>query len=482
MKILVTGATGYIGGRLIPKLIEKGFDVRVLVRDPRRLQGFGWETKVEICKGDLKNVDEVKRATENVDAAYFLVHAMYEGDDFAEREKKIAQNFADAAKNIEKVIYLGGLFPKTRNVSEHLKSRAEVGEILRSNGNVTEFRAGPIIGSGSASFEMVRYLTERLPVMITPKWVSNEVQPIAIRNIIEYLVAALKKKPLGIVEVGANRLPFRSMIEKYAELRGLKRFLIPVPFFSPTISGWWVGLITPIPNTIAVPLIKGIVDRIVADTSKAEQEFPEIKPILYEEAVKLALSKIKEKAVETRWSGALGKFESYELEDKEGMFTEVRTVLTDASPHSLYRSFTNIGGETGWLTWNWAWRFRGFLDKLVGGPGLSRGRRTGSNLRVGEELDFWRVEALEQDKLMRLRAEMIVPGKAWLQFEIIPKGKQSQLVQTALYAPKGLLGLAYWYASYPAHLFLFGSMAHKIAQAAEVLEGNKPQDEMPATL
>ena len=482
MKILVTGATGYIGGRLIPKLLEKGFDVRVLVRDPRRLQGFGWETRVEICKGDLENGDEIAQAMENIDAAYFLVHAMYEGDDFAEREQRIAHNFARAAKNIDKVIYLGGLLPKTENVSEHLKSRAKVGEILRKNGNVTEFRAGPIIGSGSASFEMVRYLTERLPVMITPKWVSNEVQPIAIRNIIEYLVAALDKPPLGVTDVGANRLPFREMIEKYAEIRGLKRLLIPVPFFTPRISGWWVGLITPIPNTIAVPLIKGIVDRIVADTSKAESEFPEIKPIPYEEAVKLALSKIKEKAVETRWSGALGNFESYDLKDKEGMFTEVRTVLTNASPRSLYESFTNIGGETGWLTWNWAWRFRGFLDKLVGGPGLSRGRRAGGNLRVGEELDFWRVEALEKDKLMRLRAEMIVPGKAWLQFEIVPKGNQTQLVQTALYAPKGLLGLAYWYASYPAHLFLFGSMARRVAQAAEVIEGNKPPGEMPATV
>lgn len=482
MKILVTGATGYIGGRLIPKLLEARHDVRVFVRDPRRLQGFGWETRVEICKGDLQKADDIKSATENVDAAYFLVHAMYEGEDFAEREKKIARNFADAAKNLEKVIYLGGLLPDAENVSEHLKSRAEVGKILRENGNVTEFRAGPIIGSGSASFEMVRYLTERLPVMITPKWVSNEVQPIAIRNIIQYLAAALDKPPLDVVDVGGTRLSFKAMIEKYAELRGLKRLLIPVPFFSPGVSGWWIGLITPIPNTLAVPLVKGIVEPIIADTTKAVKEFPEIEPMSYEEAVRIALSKIKEKAVETRWSGALGNFESYDLEDKEGMFTEVRTVLTDASPASLYKSFTNIGGETGWLTWNWAWRFRGFLDKLVGGPGLSRGRRESGNLRVGEELDFWRVEALEKDKLMRLRAEMIVPGKAWLQFEIVPKGNQSQLVQTALYAPKGLAGLAYWYASYPAHLFLFGSMARKIAQAAEVIEGNKPPEEMPATV
>lgn len=482
MKILVTGATGYIGGRLIPELLEKGYDVSVFVRDPQRLQGRKWMQKVEIIQGDLENLDDVKKAVENVDAAYFLVHAMYEGDNYAAKEKKFAENFAEAAKNLDKVIYLGGLQPKGENASEHLKSRAEVGETLRKYGNATEFRAGPIVGSGSASFEMVRYLTERLPVMITPKWIKNEVQPVAIRDVISYLIGGLTREPLGVVDIGADVMPFRRMMEVFAEVRGLKRIIIPVPVLSPTLSGKWVGLITPIPNSLAVPLIKGIINPVLADTTKAEKYFPEIKPIPYRQAVELTLEKIKKNAVETRWSGALGNFGSYKLTDKEGLLKEVRTVTTDASPHSLYRSFTSIGGTTGWLAWNWAWRLRGFMDKVAGGPGLSRGRRDPHDLRVGEPLDFWRVEALEEDKMMRLRAEMKVPGKAWLQFEIIPKGGKSQLVQTALYAPKGLLGALYWYALYPAHLFLFGSMARNVVKAAEVIEQNLSKEEMPETV
>lgn len=482
MRVLVTGATGYIGGRLVPELLKKGYDVRVLVRDPHRLQGRRWAREVKILKGDLDNGEEIRKAIENVDAAYFLVHAMYEGKDYAEKEKKIARNFAEATKDLEKIIYLGGLQPKGENNSEHLKSRAEVGEILRKYGRTTEFRAGPIVGSGSASFEMVRYLTERLPVMITPKWIKNPVQPIAIRDVISYLVEALEREPLGVVDIGADVLPFRRMMEVFAEVRGLKRVIIPVPVLSPTLSGMWVGLITPIPNTLAVPLIKGIINPVLADTTKAEKYFPEIKPISYREAVQLALVKIQKNNIETRWSGALGAFSSYTLTDKEGMFTEVRTVLTDASPHSLYRSFTGIGGKTGWLAWNWAWKLRGFVDKLVGGPGLTRGRRDPYDLQIGEALDFWRVENLEEDKMMLLRAEMKVPGKAWLQYEIIPKGNQSQLVQTALYAPKGFFGVLYWYSMYLPHLFLFGSMARNVAKGAEILEKKRSEKEMPSTV
>lgn len=482
MKILVTGATGYIGGRLIPELLKKNYNVSVLVRDPGRLQGRKWAQNVKILKGDLENAEDIANAAKDADAAYFLVHSMYEGDDYAEKEKKIAENFAEATKNLEKIIYLGGLQPKGKENSEHLKSRAEVGEILRRNGKTTEFRAGPIVGSGSASFEMVRYLTERLPVMITPKWIVNEVQPVAIRDVISYLVGALEREPLGVVDVGADVLPFRKMLEVYADVRGLKRKIIPVPVLSPTLSGIWIGLITPIPNSLAVPLSKGIVNPVLADITKAEKYFPEIKPINYREAVRLALVKIEKNNIETRWSGALGSFSSYTLTDKEGMLKEVRTVVTDASPHSLYRSFTGIGGKTGWLTWNWAWKLRGFMDKIVGGPGLTRGRRHPYDLEIGETLDFWRVESLEKDKMMLLRAEMKVPGKAWLQFEIIPKGRQSQLVQTALYAPKGILGLLYWYAMYPAHLFLFGSMARNVVKGAEILDRRSSEENMPATV
>ncbi len=483
MKILVTGATGYIGGRLIPKLLEKGFSVRVFVRDARRLEGRNWFEKVEVFTGDLENREEISRAVKDVDAAYFLVHAMNEGGDFAEREKTIAENFARAAKDVGKIIYLGGLLPEN-NESEHLKSRAAVGEILRKDGKTTEFRAGPIIGSGSASFEMVRYLTERIPIMIVPRWVKNEVQPVAVRNVIEYLTAALEREPLGIVDIGADVLPFRGMMETFAEVRGLKRIIIPVPVLTPLLSGLWVGLITPIPNSLAVPLVKGIINPVLADTSKAEKYFPEIEPMNYREAVALALSKIDEKAVETRWSGSYGDDDAptYEMTDREGIFQEVRTVTTDASPESVYKSFTSIGGDKGWLAWGWAWKLRGLMDKIVGGPGLSRGRRHPTEVLIGEELDFWRVEDLKRNEFILLRAEMKVPGKAWLKFEAVPKDGKTQLIQTATFAPKGLFGLLYWYSSYPAHFFIFDQMAQKIALGAEVLEGEKSAAEMPETI
>lgn len=482
MKILVTGATGYIGGRLIPQLLEKGYAVRVFVRNARRLEGRKWAEKVEVFKGDLENREEISRALKDVNAAYFLVHSMNEGGDFAEREKTIAENFATAAKNVEKIIYLGGLLPQG-DVSEHLTSRAAVGEILRKDGKTTEFRAGPIIGSGSASFEMVRYLTERIPVMIVPRWVKNEVQPIAVRNVIEYLIAALTHKPLGVVDIGADVLPFRGMMETFAEVRGLKRIIIPVPVLTPLLSGLWVGLITPIPNSLAVPLVKGIINPVIADTSKAKEYFPEIEPMNYREAVTLALSKISEKAVETRWSSSYGEdAPTYEMTDSEGIFKEVRTVLTDASPESVYKSFTSIGGDKGWLAWGWAWKLRGLMDQIVGGPGLSRGRRHPTEVLIGEELDFWRVEDLRRNKFILLRAEMKVPGKAWLKFEAVPKDGKTQLIQTAIFAPKGLFGLLYWYGSYPFHFFIFDKMAQRIAEGAEVLEGEKPFSEMPETI
>jgi uncharacterized protein YbjT (DUF2867 family) len=483
MKILVTGATGYIGGRLIPKLLEKGYAVRVFVRDARKIEGRKWFEKVEVATGDLENREEISRAMKDVDAAYFLVHSMNEGGDFAERERAIAENFARAAKTVEKIIYLGGLLPK-ESVSEHLKSRAAVGEILRKGGRATEFRAGPIIGSGSASFEMVRYLTERIPIMIVPKWVKNDVQPVAVRNVIEYLVAALEREPLGIVDIGADVLPFRGMMETFAEVRGLKRIIIPVPVLTPLLSGLWVGLITPIPNSLAVPLVKGIINPVLADTTKAVKHVPGIVPMNYREAVALALSKIDEKAVETRWSGSYGDDDAptYEMTDREGIFKEVRTVTTGASPESVYKSFTSIGGDKGWLAWGWAWKLRGLMDKLVGGPGLSRGRRHPTEVLIGEELDFWRVEDLRKNEFILLRAEMKVPGKAWLKFEAVPKEGKTQLIQTALFAPKGLFGLLYWYASYPAHFFIFDKMAQRIALGAEVLEGEKNLSEMPETI
>lgn len=475
MKILVTGATGYIGGRLIPKLLDEGYEVRAFVRDPRRLRGKEWFSEIEVAQGDLEKQQTIDEAMKDIDAAYFLVHAMYEGDDFAEREKRYAHNFMKAAQNVDKIIYLGGLLPEEETTSEHLKSRAAVGEILRDGGKTTEFRAGPIIGSGSASFEMVRYLTERLPVMVTPRWVKNPVQPIGVKDVLSYLVEAVEKEPLGIVEIGADQLPFRGMMETFAEVRGLKRILIPVPVLTPLISGLWVGLITPIPNSLAIPLVKGIVNPVLADTSKAKKYFPEIEPMLYKDSVKRALNKIENRATETRWTDSLGSSETYKLTDREGLIKEIRRVETKASPESVYRSFMSIGGDNGWLAWNWAWKIRGWFDSLIGGPGLSRGRRHPTEVRIGEVLDFWRVEDKEENKFLLLRAEMKVPGKAWLLFEAVPKNGGTELIQTAMYAPKGFLGFAYWYAMFIPHLFLFGQMARRIAKGAEKLETGDTQ-------
>lgn len=455
---------------MIPELLAAGHEVRAFVRDPDRLEGKKWFSQVEAVKGDLGDYESLEKAFDGIDAAYFLVHAMYSGDDFAEREKDYAENFSEASANAKHVIYLGGLLPEGENVSEHLKSRAEVGAILRRNRNATEFRAGPIIGSGSASFEMVRYLTERLPIMIVPRWVKNEVQPIAVRNVVEYLVAALSKEPLGIVDIGADVLSFRGMMETFAEVRGLKRVLIPVPVLTPLLSGLWVGLITPVPNSLAVPLVQGIINPVLGNTSHAREIFPEIEPMPYREAVERALKKIAQHATETRWADSLGDGETYKLTDKEGMIEEVRTVRTSASPASVFSSFTSIGGEKGWLTWNWAWKIRGAIDSLIGGPGLKRGRRHPTELQVGDALDFWRVEDMEQDRHLLLRAEMKVPGKAWLRFEVLPEAGGSKFVQTATYAPKGLLGMLYWYALFPAHLFLFGRMAERIVQGGEAFE------------
>ena len=471
MNILVTGATGYIGGRLIPRLLERGHTVRILVRDPRRAAGRPWFPDVDVAEGDVLNPASLAAALAGIDAAYYLVHSMTAGADFAERDRQAAHHFVDAARGsaVRHVIYLGGLLPAVDSVSQHLSSRAEVGAILRAGAPTTEFRAGPIIGSGSASFEMVRYLTERLPVMVAPKWILNEVQPIAVRDILAYLLAALDKEALGalgVVEVGMAPLTFKAMMETYAAVRGLRRVILPVPVLAPALAARWVGLVTPIPNSLAVPLVEGVVHPLYADLARSQALFPDIQPIAYRRAVELALTEVQGAAVETRWSGALGDYRTFEFTDEEGLFREVRSEYAGLPPEVVFSSFSRIGGERGWLAWEWAWELRGLLDRLVGGPGLRRGRRHPTELLPGEALDFWRVEAVEPPRLLRLRAEMKVPGKAWLQWEVIPEGVGTRLVQTALFAPTGLFGMLYWYALYPMHGFIFSDLLHAIVADA----------------
>ncbi|UCH24925.1 MAG: DUF2867 domain-containing protein [Trueperaceae bacterium] len=469
VKVLVTGATGYIGGRLIPRLLAARHQVRVLVRDPGRVRGRPWIDGVEVAVGDLLAPDSLASALEGVDAAYYLVHSMYGGADFAAQDRLAAQHFVEAAQGLAHVIYLGGLVPQTDDLSAHLSSRAEVGRILREGLPTTEFQAGPIIGSGSASFEMVRYLTERLPAMIAPKWILNDVQPVAVRDVLAYLVSALDKGPSGVVEIGADRLSFKEMMLGYARVRGLSRLIQPVPVLAPALAARWVGLVTPIPNTLAVPLVEGVVHPVVADTERAQELFPEIDPTPYEKAVELALKRIEEGVVETRWSGSLANGRSFRLEDREGLIREVQAVAVAASREQVFQAFTSLGGDRGWLVWDWAWRLRGLLDKLIGGPGLRRGRRHPSELLAGEALDFWRVEEVVAPTVLRLRAEMRVPGRAWLQFEAVEQEGKTNLIQTALFEPKGLAGVLYWYGLYPLHRLIFRDMVRAVARRAEGL-------------
>jgi uncharacterized protein YbjT (DUF2867 family) len=465
--VLVTGATGYIGGRVVPRLLERGHRVRVMVRDPRRIVGRPWADRVEVATGSIEDQQAVRTACGGMDAAYYLVHSMDAGADFAERDRRGALSFVAAAQGLARVIYLGGLVPEAAKLSRHLASRAEVGAILREGLPTVELRAGPVIGSGSASFEMVRYLTERLPAMIAPRWILNPVSPIAVRDVLAYLVAALERAEPGIYDVGVAPLTFKAMMEQFARVRGLRRVIVPVPVLAPGLAALWVGLVTPIPNRLAVPLIEGVVHPVIADTRRARATFPEIEPLPYRRAVELALERVGSHAVTTRWSGALGAARAYELHQVEGMVREVRTLVTRAAPERVFATFASLGGERGWLVWRWAWTLRGLFDRLLGGIGLRRGRRDPYELLPGDALDFWRVEAIEPPRLLRLRAEMKVPGQAWLQWEAVPEDGGSRLVQTALFAPRGLPGVLYWKLLYPFHRLIFSDLAKGVVRAAE---------------
>ena len=482
-RVLVTGASGYVGGRLVRALLADGLDVRVLVRDARKIQDLSWSTQVEVVQGNAMNLDDVRAALKGVHTAFYLLHSIGVGPDFDAIEEKMAKIFADAAEQAEisQIVYLGGI-ANDKKMSKHLSSRAHTGEVLASGKvPVMELRAGIIIGSGSASFEMLRHLTHRLPIMTTPKWVSNRTHPIAIRDVLWYLThaAELEKPVSGIFDIGgAEVLSYAEMMQKFAKLSGLrKRIIIRVPVLSPRLSSLWIGLVTPVPTQLARPLVGSLINEVVADPKKSIDSLIPRPPqglIDVSTAIELALTRTNENQVETRWSDATAPTAPWQKAQGdpswagESMYFDRRETLADAPLEKIWESIEEIGGERGWYGADFLWYLRGLLDRLVGGVGLRRGRRDPKTLRVGESLDFWRVEAIEKsgdERKLRLYAEMILPGKAWLEFRIKRVGEKTEIIQEASFAPRGLGGQIYWYVILPFHAFVFPTMLRNIVRS-----------------
>ena len=471
--ILVTGATGYIGGRLVTNFMGKGQSIRCLVRDSSRIQGRGWD-KVTVFEGDVLNYESILPALEGVEVAYYLIHSMTAGEGFPERDIQAAANFGRAAKEqgVKRIIYMSGLGSDHDYLSEHLKSRHDTGDQLRKSGvPITEFRAAQVIGSGSVSFEMLRYITERLPIIPSPRWVKTKSQPIAIRNVLYYLVECLDVPESAgrILEIGGpDILGYNEMLLTYARVRGLKRKILIVPFLTTEACALFLDLITPIPANISRPLIEGLKNEVIVhdDTARQLFKFPLIK---YQEALELALERNAEDKVETIWSGSissLGQIDDQvvKLTNIQGMVMEKRKIIVEASTSDVFQAIISIGGHNGWLYASPLWWLRGFMDTLAGGVGY-RGRRCYLQLRVGDPIDFWRVEELIDKRLLRLHSEMKMPGRGWLQFEISTLNNSKVLItQIAFYEPKGLLGHLYWYALYPIHKFIFSGMIRALAE------------------
>lgn len=484
VKCLVTGATGYIGGRLVPRLLAEGHTVRCLTRGARRLRDVPWAGQVQIAEADLGRPETLPDALRGVDVAYYLVHSLGRPD-FEALDRAAATNFAAAARSagVRRIIYLGGPQPPAGepDVSAHLRSREEVAQILLASGVPTAvLRAAVIIGSGSASFEMLRYLTERLPVMVTPRWVHTRIQPIAVRDVLRYLVGAADlpadvSRSFGVG--GPEVLTYEQMMRRYAAVAGLRRrVIVPVRPLSPWLSSHWVGLITPVPNAIARPLVESLIHEAVSRERDIAAYVPDPPEGLigFDEAVRLALARIRDADVETRWSTATGPEASAEPLPSDPRwsggtaYTDVRERAVAASPAALWRVIEGVGGEHGWYSFPLAWSVRGWLDRAVGGVGLRRGRRDPHRLYVDEALDFWRVEEIVPGELLRLRAEMRLPGRAWLELRVAPDGNSgSRYHQRAVFLPRGLAGHAYWAAVTPFHALVFGGMARNIARGAE---------------
>lgn len=471
--ILLTGASGYVGGRLLQLLEGQGQHVRCLARRPAALRAKV-AAATEVVAGDVLDRSSLDAALRGCDTAYYLVHSMGAGGSFEESDRTAARNFGQAAKaaGVQRIIYLGGLGREEDALSPHLRSRQEVGQVLRESGvPVLEFRASIVIGSGSLSFEMIRSLVDRLPIMITPKWVNVPAQPIAVDDVLEYLLAAvdLPVSEYRVYEIGgADTVTYADLMRLYARQRGMRRRMISVPVITPSLSSLWLGLITPLYARIGRTLIESIVHSTVVRDDAALKAFA-VRPVGVEEAVRRALASDEKYFASTRWSDALsssGALPSWGGVRFGSRLIDSRTILVPVPAAAAFRPIERIGGETGWYAWNGLWQLRGWMDMLSGGVGMRRGRTSPTTLRVGDTVDFWRVEAIEPGHHLRLVAEMKLPGRAWLEFEVTDDGTASTIRQTAMFDPLGVFGRAYWYAVFPLHALVFGGMLRGIARAA----------------
>jgi uncharacterized protein YbjT (DUF2867 family) len=488
-RILLTGASGYVGGRLLPRLLSNNHPVRCLARRPEHL-AHHLDTGIEIVKGDLLDPNSLEAAFEGIETAYYLVHSMGEKRAFESKEQEAAKNFARAAAraNLRRIVYLGGLGEQTPELSPHLRSRHEVGHLLRASGvPVIEFRASIVIGSGSLSFEMIRALVETLPIMVTPRWVEVQAQPIAILDLLAYLEQASEADPTGnpIYEIGgADCVSYGDLMREYARQRGLRRWMIPVPVLTPRLSSLWLGLVTPLYARVGRKLIQSIEHPTVVRDEAARRVFP-IEPQGVSEAIAAALRNEDREFSETRWSDALSsggtRPGAYGGARLRGRLIDSRIRHVPVPPDQAFAPIQRIGGENGWYAYDFLWRLRGFLDLLCGGVGIRRGRTHPTRLHIGDRVDWWRVESIQPEQSVRFCAEMKLPGRAWLEYEVTPDGEGSLIRQTAVFDPAGLGGRLYWYGIYPLHAMVFRGMISGIAAAAGRPTGVEDRGLRPAS-
>ncbi|UTJ07545.1 SDR family oxidoreductase [Arcobacter roscoffensis] len=471
MKVLLTGSTGYIGRRLKQILLaDENIDLRLFVRNKQSVS-LKNSKKVEVIEGNTFDKESLEKALEGVHTAFYMIHSLNRKD-YKNLDKISAQNFVDIAAScgVKRIIYLGGLGVENENTSEHLLSRLETGQVLSSNPKVQTIwvRAGVIIGSGSTSFEIIRNLTEKLPVMTTPKWVDTKAQPIAVSDVLNYLYESiyLKEEKNLTIDVGAEQLTYKEMMLKTAEALDLKRYIIPLPFLSITLSSYWLNLFTPVRFGVAKALIEGLRSEVIIQNDNAKKYFPNIKPISYLNAVKKAVEEIEKNQVISRWSDRFGKAwdKDHSKDLADAIFVDRKIeYYNNVSKENIYKSFISIGGKEGWFDYDFLWKIRGVIDKMIGGVGLKRGRRDQYNLRVGDSLDFWKVVDVQENKRLLLFAQMKLPGTAWLEFKV----DDEKLIQSAYFYPRGVFGRLYWYALVPLHYFVFTNMIKSIVKKAK---------------